>query len=377
MNILINTTIMFMGGGVQLADSIVRQFVLNKQHHFVLVYPPTMNRTAEALKCIDNVELFLYEMPKYYWGLITGHNKVMDQLVEEKKIDVVFSVMGPSRWKPKVPHLLGFARCQVVIPESPYWKMISAKDRVLTNLQNIMLKRDFCKTSKVFWTENEFISSRVREFLPKNAKVFTVTSNYNQVYEQPQNWDKSIKFPNFEGMTFLTIAADYPHKNLKIVPEVIMYLNSMHPDMKYRFVMTLKGNELGDLSDEVKKHIHFVGSVTINQCPYMYEQSDVMFLPSLLECFSACYAEAMRMECAILVPKIGFAEGLCKDAAYYYDSVNTESLGEAMYALYKDNKLRANLIENGRKQIKNFDTYESRANKLLRILENLNNLYNS
>lgn len=366
---------MFVGGGVQLADSIVRQMVQNKQHHFILVYPPTMNRTAEAIKDERNVELYPYEMPKFYMGLITGHNKEMDRLVEDRYVDAVFSVMGPSRWKPKVPHLLGFARCQAVIPESPYWDMMTSKERITTKVMNFFLKRDFSKTSKILWTENEFISSRVQEFLPKDSKVYTVTSNYNQVYDNPNEWDKSVKYPDFEGMTFLTIAANYPHKNLKIIPEVIKYLSVKHPDMKYRFIMTLKGNEFGELSDDQKSHIHFVSGVTINKCPYMYEQSDVMFLPSLLECFSACYAEAMRMKKVILVPKLGFAEGLCKDAALYYEAMSVECLGEAMYKLYTDKDLCQNLIDNGREQIKDFDTYETRASKLLKIIEQLPELY--
>jgi glycosyltransferase involved in cell wall biosynthesis len=335
-----------------------------------------MERTAEALKNETNVELYPYEMPKFYLGLITGRNRELDKLVDEKRIEAVYTVMGPSRWKPKVPHLVGFARCQAVIPESPYWKILSFRQRLFTQIQNIFLKNDFRKTSRVFWTENEFISSRVREFLPKEAKVFTVTSNYNQVYDHKEEWDKSIQYPPFDGMTFLTIAANYPHKNLKIIPEVIEYLQSAHPDMKYRFVMTLKGNEFGKLSESVKRHIHFVGFVTINQCPYMYEQSDVMFMPSLLECFSACYAEAMRMGKAILVPRLGFAEGLCKKAALYYDPIDVKSLGETMYQLYADEKLYNQLVKNGYEQIKSFETYETRAAKLLSIVENLPEMYN-
>ena len=375
MNILINTTITFVGGGVQLADSIVRQFVNNKQHHFLLVYPKTMEKTADAIKYEKNVELFLYEMPKYYLGLITGHNPVLDSLVKENKIDVVFSVMGPSRWKPQVPHLVGFARCQAVIPESPYWRMLSAKERIKTQIQNIFIINDFRKTSKAFWTENEFISSRLRVKLDKNAKVFTVTSTYNQVYDNRDDWDNSVQFPAFDGMTLLTIAANYPHKNLRIIPQVIEYLNSTHPDMQYRFVMTLKGDEFGELNKDIKKHIHFIGFVTINQCPYMYEQSDVMFLPSLLECFSACYAEAMRMQRVLLVPKIGFAEGLCGQAAMYYEPTDVRSLGEAIYKLYCDKELCRLLVENGSQKLKEFNNYQSRAEKLLKIVEQLPTLY--
>lgn len=375
MNILINTTIMFVGGGVQLADSIVRLMVKNKSHHFLLVYPNTMTATAEAINSEDNVEIFHYEMPKYYLGLISGRNKTLDSLVKDRRIDVVFTVMGPSRWRPRVPHLVGFARCQAVIPESPFWGMISKEERIQTKLKNLFLINDFRKSSKAFWTENDFISSRLYNKLHKRAIVYTVTSTYNQVYDNKAEWDYSVQFPPFDGVSFLTIAANYPHKNLRIIPKVIEYLTEKHPDMNYRVVMTLNGNEFGVLSEDVKKHIVFVGPVTINQCPYMYEQSYVMLLPSLLECFSACYAEAMRMGRAILVPGLGFAKGLCDDAALYYEPTDVSSLGEAMYLLYTDRGVYNDLVKNGKRRLKDFNSAYARADRLLEIIEGLPNLY--
>ena len=56
--------------------------------------------------------------------------------------------------------------------------------------------------------------------------------------------------------------------------------------------------------------------------------------------------------------------------------MNVADLGEAMYMIYTDKSLRDKLISNGNKQIKNFDTYESRAAKLLNIIEKLPELYN-
>ena len=371
MNIIINTGGASIGGGLQLADSIIREMVKNENHHYIIVHHGQLPLTIDAMKSYSNVECFFYLMPKFPFGIITGRNKILDKLVEDKNIDVVFTIMGLSKWKPRVPHLEGFARCKTVIPESPYWEKYKRSQLVKLNIINKAINFAFRISSDAFWTESDFISDRVRQFLPKKAKVYTVSGYYNQVYDNPDEWENSIDFPPFDGITLLTIAANYPHKNLKIIPPLIHYMDKNHPDIKIRVVLTLKEEELEGVDDLVKQHVVFLGGVKITQCPHMYEQSDIMFLPSLLECFSACYPEAMRMRKPILVPNLGFATLTCKDAAQYFDPNSIESLGEALYELCTKPELREKLVANGERQLHTFNNYQQRAKKLLEILESL------
>lgn len=371
MNILINTNGVSVGGGLQVADSIIREMVLYTEHFFLIVHHGQLPQTMSAVGNRSNVKDCKYSIPKVSMGMITGRNLYLDNLVEKNHIDAVFTVMGPSKWRPKVPHLEGFARCTAVLPESPYWKNMGKFDSWIQYLKNKLIIYLFRNSSNYFWTESEFISDRIRKFLPDSAKVFTVTSYYNQVYDLPENWDKSIQFPEFDGLTLLTIAANYPHKNLKIVIPLIQYMENKHPDIQFRIVMTINESELLNADEKIKKRIIFVGKVNINQCPFMYEQCDVMFLPSLLECFSACYVEAMRMKKVILVPDLGFAKVICGNSALYYNPDSVESLGEAIYSLAQSKELRMQLIGEGTKQLGKFYDYKVRASKLLNIINEI------
>ena len=376
MNILINTEILVQGGSVQVGDSIIREFAKNTNHHYVLVYPRSMERTAKDMEVYKHFTLLPYEMPKNVLNTLLSRDSFLDSVVEKYHIDVVFTVMGPARWKPKVPHLVGFARCQMVIPESPYWGMVSMKKRLTYAIQHKILRYSFRSCSKTLWTENEFISQRVREMIPE-SKVYTVTSNYNQVYDQLEKWDKSLTLPAFSGLTLLTIAANYPHKNLRIIPPVLRYLKQYHPDVDIRVVLTIKQEELEGYGEDIKDNVVFLGPVTINQCPWLYEQSDVMFMPSLLECFSACYAEGMKMKKSLLVPDLGFAKGLCGEAVCYYEPVSVQSCAESICKLATNKEYCSELVKKGEEQIKEFNTYEERASKLLGIIEQLPSIYNN
>ena len=67
----------------------------------------------------------------------------------------------------------------------------------------------------------------------------------------------------------------------------------------------------------------------ITECPSLYEQADVMFQPTLLECFSATYPEAMKMQRPIVTTDIEFAHGLCGPAAHYYSPLSAEDAARA------------------------------------------------
>lgn len=66
-------------------------------------------------------------------------------------------------------------------------------------------------------TENVDVSERLGSKLP-HKKIYTVTNYYNQVFDNKEKWINDIQLPPFDGISLLTIAANYPHKNLDIIP---------------------------------------------------------------------------------------------------------------------------------------------------------------
>lgn len=79
----------------------------------------------------------------------------------------------------------------------------------------------------------------------------------------------------------------------------------------------------------------------------------------------------MRMEVPIVTTDLEFARGLCGDAACYYSALDAEAAAEAIYKVATDEAYRLQLTANGRAQLKTFDNYEQRAEKLVGILESL------
>ena len=191
----------------------------------------------------------------------------------------------------------------------------------------------------------------------------------------PEKWKKK-DLPDFDGCTLLTISTNNPHKNFAIIPNIALYLKRNFPDFKFRFLLTISENALGVISNEIKDNILFLGWIDISECPFLYEQADIMFMPSLMECFTASYPEAMRMKKPIVTTDLEFARGLCGKAACYYKPIVPESAAKAIVRVATDSSYSEKLVKTGITQLEKFDTYEQRAFKLVKILENLGNKKN-
>lgn len=371
MNILVNTSNLKVGGGVQVAQSIIGELSKYSEHQFIVIYSDALEIAVSKEADKDNIETIKYNMPMSLISAIRGRNIFLDKIVIDKKIEAVLTVFGPSRWIPKVPHLCGFAIPHLTIPESPFFSSMSYLNFLKLKCRLFIIELLFKRCSKSFWTENEYITKRLARIFKKST-VYTVTNYYNQVFDNPNDCNYK-KLEDFNGCTLLTVSSLYPHKNLGITIDIAKILNKKYSEFDFRFVITVTPNEFYEIPDNLRKHFLLIGKVDISECPSLYEQADIMFQPTLLECFSATYPEAMRMKIPIITTDLAFARGLCGNAAKYYNPLSAEEAADLIYELANDKSEVEKLINYGKEQLKRFDNYEERTCKLIHLLENLNN----
>lgn len=370
MNILINCSNLSGGGGGQVADSVCSYTNIFPQHHFVVVYSRALESMGARVGNYDNVESIEYSYPsRDYKSLFTGRNTFLDEIVENKHIDCVLTVFGPMKWRPRCSHVSGFALSQLVIPESPYFQLMSFGQRFKSCFSRVLDTRIFCRGTKHLYTENPFISERV-EALIKHSEVRTITNYYNQVFDDRDAW-KYKQLDGFNGISLLTLSSPYPHKNIAITIDIARILKDKHPEFKFRFVLSIKKEDLPPIDQSIEDCFLFLDKVEIEECPSLYEQCDFAFVPSLIECFTAMYAEAMRMKVPIITTDLPFARGLCGKAALYYEPLSAKDAAGVIFNLSNNDKLIKALVKKGEEQLNKFDTSEQRARKLIKYCEDV------
>lgn len=356
------------GGAIAVTDSICSYLNTFKQHDFVVVLSPFCEHIGPKIKDYPNVKIVNYHCRFSLSLLLFQRDKFLDQLVEKEKIDAVFTVWEPY-WNARCPHLAGFAQPDIIYTNSPYFSIMPIKLKIVNRLKNIIKMWCIKKSTSHIYTENPEVSERLQKLMP-NAKVYTVTSYYHQVYDSPNKW-VNRPLPKFQGTTLLSIAAPYPHKNLPISVDVAKILRRRHPDFKFRFILTLKPEELKGYDDSLEENFVFIGRVKIEECPSLYVQSDIMWMPTLLECFSGTYAEAMRMKKPIITTDMGFARGTCGEAANYYSPLSAQEAADSIYNVATNQDLYNSMINKGIEQLKTFNNSEERASLLIKHLEDI------
>ena len=295
---------------------------------------------------------------------------VVKKLMElEKSIapDIVFTVFGPSYWKPKALHLCGYADGAGYTPNSIAFKQLNFIEYLRTKLL-INYKNYFITTTSSFLVvETEVAKNNISKFLsfPK-SKIFVVGNTYSGVY------NKCIKEPrpnNNKFFKLLTLSSYYKHKNLSIINKVSDILNNEY-QLNVKFYLTINHEEYLKNFKETKNIIN-LGPQLVEDCPKLYNSIDAMFLPTLLETFSASYPEAMIMERPIITSNLDFAHDICGEAALYFDPLDGYDIANKIKTIITDPLLYEDLVEKGKQRLKKFETSRSRAEKYLKCCEEI------
>ncbi|MCK0192657.1 glycosyltransferase [Arenibacter sp. F20364] len=368
MNIIINTSTIVIGGGVQVSKSFLEELkgieADNTYHVFL-----SLKLEGEISSVVFPDNFKFYKIPKSPSKLST-RRVVLKKLRElENKIvpDIVFTIFGPSYWKPKALHLCGYADAAGYKPDSIAFKQLNFLENIRTKLL-VRYKNYFIKKTATFLVvETELAKKNISKYLTyPTSKIFVVGNTYSKIYNE---YKTEPKFKDKKNFTFLTLSSYYKHKNLLIINKVSEILNSEY-NLNVKFILTIKKEEYLKNFGQNKNIIN-LGPQLVENCPKLYNQADAMFLPTLLETFSASYPEAMKMERPILTSDLDFAHDICGEAALYFNPLDSYDIASKIKTIITDPIIYQDLVEKGRNRLKNFETSESRAKKYLLCCEKI------
>lgn len=366
MKILVNCAGLNSTGPLQVALSFINE-CKNINNEYFIICGPAFENIIDPNNYSPNF-FFYYTKVRIISGLMNflKVRRLIKNIEKEISPDVVFTVFGPAYWKPATRHVQGFATPQVFYPESQFFKLISVKERIWWYFHrkvNLFLLR---YEAKEFILETDIMEQRLKDKIP-SCTTYVVPNTFSEIYNKFNlKNQKDIE----EGGEFkmLTLCSYKRHKNLEIIPQVVDILLELGYDA-VRFYLTLKDNKYLELvSEKYRKFIINLGPLHPNICPVAYSSVDAMFLPTLLESFSASYPEAMKMGKPILTSSYDFATTVCGDAAIYFDPLNPQSAAAAIVQLIDNPKLYQSLIEKGRNRLNTFGNAATRAHSYLEIL---------
>lgn len=377
MKLIINASTLSASGATQVSTSFIYECLKFPENDYHILTSPTVEQQIN--KSDFPAHFHFYSIPNhplYGWKGFKSR-KLIRKLAEDIHPDVVFSVFGPSWWTPKVPHLQGYAYPYYVYPESPVYEKLSFIQKLKIDFFKAIHLKFLDKNGDHYVSETDDVSRRFENLMKKsNKKYYTVTNTVNNFfieYKKNKVINKNILPEKKENeFRFLSLCTYHFHKNLNILNEVIPILNKELPHNQIKFIFTISAEDFEmHFTEEAKKSIINIGRVPVKDCPQLYEESDALFLPTLLECFSANYPEAMLMERPILTSNLPFATEVCGNAAKYFDPISPRDIVSLIIELVSNKELQAELVKNGKEKLNDFDDSFTRAKKYLDICKNI------
>ncbi len=377
MKIIINTSNLFVGGGVQVALSFIDEIKKLKRNNSYYIFLSSEIEKQISYKLFPSN--FKFYSIKYSPASIFHKLETYATLNGlEKRInpDIVFTVFGPSYWTPKSKHLMGLATGWIYNPNSvafgelPFFSLLKVKLEVI-------YKKFFIKhNTNHYVVETNDAKNKIIKFLYINKPIFVIGNTYSAIFDDKDYLLVTNKYylalpkKTTKTFRFVLISHNYSHKNLKIISKIIPLLKK-YKEYNIEFVLTIDAKSYDELFYDFKDNILNLGTVVQKNCPSIYSQCDALFFPTLLETFSASYPEAMKLNLPILTSDFSFSRDVCENAALYFNPLDEYDIVEKIMDLIRNKELSESLVSNGVSRLKFFESAESRACKYLELLEQI------
>lgn len=363
---LINTSNLHVGGGIQVAASVINELALKAKN----LGQVSVLSSTEVDRNLLNHKSKNSQFDNYKIYDTYGFNFFEKSFhAELNKYDVVFTAFGPLyRWRTPFTSIVGFAQAWIIYPKNECYKKISFLSRIKTFIK-FWIQGRFFKRADIIVVELEHVKlGLIRELGISPEKIHVIHNCLSSIYTDASNWE-NVEIPNIScDLRLGFVGRNYPHKNTEIFPAIAKILEENY-GLKAKFYVTFTENEWNNCSDQFRKKCINVGPLSVSQCPTFYKAMDAVVFPSLLECFSATPLEAMAMEKPLFASDRLFNRDVCKEHAHYFDPLLPDSAAHAIAKLFKNGSQETSKIRAAREHAIHFSSPKDRAEKYLSLLQ--------
>ncbi|HVW23032.1 MAG TPA: glycosyltransferase family 1 protein [Candidatus Saccharimonadales bacterium] len=194
---------------------------------------------------------------------------------------------------------------------------------------------------------SHFVKDDLVKFTGVNpAKIQVIYEAADQITEE------ATALPELEGKKFIMyVGRPTPHKNLERLLEAFQKLNQ--PDL-YLVLAGKKDANYQRIEKQNIPNVIFTDFVEDPQLRWLYEHCAAYIFPSLSEGFGLPGLEAMAHGAPVVSSNATCLPEIYGDAAHYFDPLDVDAMAQAINDVLTDQKLRADLIQKGAEQTKEY-----------------------
>lgn len=376
MKLLINAINLKSAGGLTVALNFIDQInkIGNKNLQTTVLAPPNAGYEKYQSNFVK-IEIVKPKHASAVWRIITDYTWLRKR-INQINPDVVFSmgnIAVPTKYPQAVLFMFPYA---IYLDDVHIWNLMSFKKRISYKFKNWIFENRL-QYAKVVFPQTATSQSRLNKFYPAIKEMCIVPMAYSTLGMKKVD-DGNMLLKKKEGCVYLLcLTKYYMHKNV----EIFLPLANLIKDRKLniRIVTTVGANQakeaaafIQNISDlNLQDIIINIGPVQVESVPALYACTDGLLLPTLLESFSATYADAMFYKKPIFTSDRDFAKDVCENCAFYFDPHNPNDILNNITKAFANQHLIAEKTEAGYMRIQSFPNWNEVASKYIKELEQI------
>lgn len=366
--ILVNASTLVVGGGVQIGKSFIEEACRCQKFDFMfLVSDGIYNNLSSELTESEKIRRIEIPPSRLFRG--TASRKQIQAIERLFAPDLVYSLGFPSYIRFNSIEVGRYTNpWEINSPPLPWHTIPGYGNRVKT-LLGILYRQMWARRADYLETQTEEAKAGIVKRLTYPAKRIKVVPNSpNRLFvEEGLKLDYGRTCQ--ENMIFC-LSAPYEHKNLNLIPHVVACLRQQYQEEPV-FILTLppESDIWCNISETAKRlgcadRVQNVGILKVKECIKYYQRAKIVFLPTLLEIFSATYLEAMAMKVPIVTTDLSFAHDNCKNAALFFKPGSPEDAAMKIAALLKNKTLCEQQMHFGERILTSYPSTEEKYAEL-------------
>lgn len=326
---LFNCTTNVVGGGVKNAVLFI-QNTLNNKDSIEWTYACSIQVSTllqeKGIKLGENF-IILNDSP----ARNKAARKKLYKTCLERRIRLVYTMAGPAYLNFPAYHIQGLSNPYITHADWIAFRLRGNLIQTLSYYIFVGLQFIYSKKADYFiFQTDQARRSFIKRGGANESNTHVIANAFDLSLLKESNQDGLAKKENNETKVIFCPGADYTHKGFQFIPHIAHCLLKLgRDDIKFR--LTLPNGELWlkilELSQKLKvSHlIENIGPYSYSDVVALYESADIVFVPSLLETFSASYLEAVVFRKKLIVADRSFSREVCGNYAEYCNPKEPQS----------------------------------------------------
>ena len=372
---MVNASTLVVGGGVQVALNFIKHTLTDIKNEYY--YLLSKQLYIEIKSEVDHINYYISEISPA--KLIAGKLSRKEILLIEQSFnpDIVYSIGAPSYIKFKSTEVLRLTNPWIIGASKIAYSTYPFFRRYLIKLKVVLQRRYISRNSYIITQTNSAGLEISKNLKIKNENIFIIPNVQPLIFNNSSSED----IPVSNEIRIFSFAAPHPHKNLSIIPQVAKELFDLGIE-NFVFIVTIPEDDKTYESEiffklckdlKVEDNIKNIGKVSYLDAPSRYQQSNILFLPTLLEVFSVTYLESMAMKLPIVTTDFSFSREVCGEAALYYEPKNAKDAASKLFNIISNQKVKHKLLEAGKTRISSCPTSQKIYSEHIIVLEKIVN----